>query len=246
MHDVIRLMSWNIHGGIGPDRRFDLERIAALIARHKPDIVALQEIDTRGRDVDCLAPLRGLRAGYFAEARTIVAPDGHYGHALFSRWETAGVELHDLSVRRREPRFAISARIATDFGVLNVVAVHLGLAMGERLGQVRALARLGARRGEEPTLMLGDFNDWASFGAVRRRLAAVFGWRSRLRTFPARRPTLRLDRLYCNDGLAVLTCFTDPEAARASDHLPVIADVRLTSEGRPARNRDVPPYIVPP
>lgn len=248
MSGTIRLMSWNIHGGIGPDRRFDLDRIAALIARHRPDIVALQEIDTRGRDVDCLAPLRGLRAGYFAEARTIVAPDGHYGHALFSRWETGGVELHDLSVRRREPRFAISARIATDDGPINVVSVHLGLAIGERMSQVRTLARLGARGRDEPTLMLGDFNDWASFGQARRRLAGVFGWRSRLRTFPAHRPLLRLDRLYCNDGLAVLACFTDPEAADASDHLPVIADVRLTEprKATSSRNRDTTPLIVPP
>ncbi|MBS7543136.1 endonuclease/exonuclease/phosphatase family protein [Ancylobacter oerskovii] len=242
MSDLIRVMSWNIHGGIGPDRRFDLERIAGLIARHKPDIVALQEIDTRGRDVDCLAPLRGLRAGYFTEARTIVAPDGHYGHALFSRWETSAVELHDLSVRRREPRFAISARIATRSGPLNVVSVHLGLAIGERMDQVRSLARLGGRRPAEPTLMLGDFNDWASFGETRRRLAAVFGWHSRLRTFPARRPLLRLDRLYCNDGLVAVNCFTDAEAARASDHLPVIADIRLAGRG----NRDAPPHIVSP
>ena len=247
MSGIIRLMSWNIHGGKGPDRRFDLDRIAALIARHKPDIVALQEIDTRGRDIDCLAPLKGLRAGHFAEARTMVAPDGHYGHALFSRWETQGVELHDLSVRWREPRFAISARVDTPFGALNIVSVHLGLTMGERMKQVRTLTRLGARSAGDPTLMLGDFNDWASFGEVRRGLADVFPWQSRLRTFPARRPLLRLDRLYCNDGLTVLACFTDPEAARASDHLPVIADVRITPprrNGAMMRNPNDVPHIL--
>lgn len=252
MSGVIRLMSWNIHGGIGPDRRFDLARIAALIARHKPDIVALQEIDTRGRDVDCLAPLKGLRAGYFAEARTITAPDGHYGHALFSRWETADVELHDLSMRWREPRFAISTRLDTPAGWLGIVSVHLGLTLGERMKQVRTLTRLGARGRGEPMLMMGDFNDWASFGEVRRGLAEVFPWHSRLRTFPAHRPMLRLDRLYCNHGVSVLACFTDAEAAGASDHLPVIADVRLgpvPGVAPPAasapRNRDAAPDIVP-
>jgi endonuclease/exonuclease/phosphatase family metal-dependent hydrolase len=38
---TIRLMTWNIHGGVGPDRRFDLDRIAAVIRRHAPDILAL-------------------------------------------------------------------------------------------------------------------------------------------------------------------------------------------------------------
>lgn len=231
MRDTIRLMSWNIHGGVGPDRRFDLGRIAALVARHAPDILALQEVDTRGRDVESLAPLGGLlrrpQDGHFAEARTITAADGHYGHALFSRWPTGGVELHDLSVARREPRYAISARITTPFGALDVVAVHLGLAMGERVRQVRHLAELAARAERRPALMMGDFNDWASFGTVRRALAAAFPWRSALRTFPARHPLLRLDRLYCSDGLHVVRCFTDREAARCSDHLPVIADLRF-------------------
>jgi len=223
---IIRLMTWNIHGGVGPDRCFDLERIAALITRHRPDIVALQEIDTRGRGLDCLAPLHRLHSAHFAEVRTVAAPDGHYGHAVFSRWPTTKTELHDLSMHRREPRFAIETRVETPHGDLHLVAVHLGLDIIERRRQARMLAAL-ATKATMPTVVLGDFNDWFSFGQVRKTLARVLPVRTRVKTFPAMRPMLRLDRVYCSDPAMLVDSFTDEDARRYSDHLPVIADIRL-------------------
>lgn len=241
---TLKVMSWNIHGGVGPDGAFDLDRIAALIARHKPDILALQEIDTRGRDVACLAPLEGLGIGHFTEARTIVAPDGHYGHALFSRWPTRGVELHDLSVRRREPRIAIEAQVLTPLGPLHVVAVHVGLAIGERRRQVMTLAAMAKRRRPLPTVMMGDFNDWFSFGLVTRTLTRVLPERTELRSFPARWPVMRLDRIYGSHEGMIARASTDREARFASDHLPVIAEIRLPSGAagwEPAGEGDVAP-----
>ena len=44
---AIRVMTWNIHGGMGPDGRHDLERMLALVRRADPDILALQEVDLR-------------------------------------------------------------------------------------------------------------------------------------------------------------------------------------------------------
>jgi endonuclease/exonuclease/phosphatase family metal-dependent hydrolase len=41
---LVRVLTWNIHSGIGPDGRYDLERVVRLVQRHEPDIVALQEI----------------------------------------------------------------------------------------------------------------------------------------------------------------------------------------------------------
>lgn len=42
---TLRIMTYNIHGAVGMDGRFSMERIARVIARHRPDIVALQEVD---------------------------------------------------------------------------------------------------------------------------------------------------------------------------------------------------------
>jgi endonuclease/exonuclease/phosphatase family metal-dependent hydrolase len=50
---------------------------------------------------------------------------------------------------------------------------------------------------------------------------------SRLRTFPAWLPTLRLDRIYASRDLSIGSAWTDRKAGAYSDHLPVIADVAL-------------------
>src|SRR5262249_5365857 len=139
-----RILTWNIHKGIGSDRRYDLGRIIDLARRHKPDIVALQEVDSRGRDPTAL-PLDVLKlalGSHAAEARTIVAEDGHYGHVLISRWPIEEVALHDVSIGRREPRCAIDAVIRSPRGSFRVVATHLGLGLGERKRQIRRLVTL--------------------------------------------------------------------------------------------------------
>jgi endonuclease/exonuclease/phosphatase family metal-dependent hydrolase len=233
---VVRVLTWNIHRGIGRDGRYDLGPVVELVRRHDPDIVALQEIDSRGRvDDGQAAPLAFLTqslGSHVAEARTIVAPDGHYGHALISRWPLAPPILHDLSVRRREPRFAIETTAATGSGPIHLAAVHLGLRIGERRWQAAKLAEIAAGAGET-SVMLGDFNDWPWFwpwrDMVRRALAAALPARTFHRTYPARRPLLMLDRIYCRPPSALLRSWTDPAASRLSDHLPVIAEIRVAT-----------------
>jgi endonuclease/exonuclease/phosphatase family metal-dependent hydrolase len=46
-----------------------------------------------------------------------------------------------------------------------------------------------------------------------------------MRTFPARLPILRLDRIYASRDLMIRAAWTDRKARAYSDHLPVIADV---------------------
>jgi endonuclease/exonuclease/phosphatase family metal-dependent hydrolase len=77
------------------------------------------------------------------------------------------------------------------------------------------------------TVMLGDFNDWLWAGSVRKVLARALPGRTRHRTFPSICPLLHLDRIYCRPREALLGGRTDRSARRISDHLPVIADIRV-------------------
>ena len=55
MRRAVRVLTYNIHHGEGMDGKIDLERIAAVIKRLEPDVVALQEVDvktTRSQGVD--------------------------------------------------------------------------------------------------------------------------------------------------------------------------------------------------
>ena len=44
--DSLRIMSYNIHNGIGMDGKVDYARIANVISDVNPDVVALQELDS--------------------------------------------------------------------------------------------------------------------------------------------------------------------------------------------------------
>ena len=226
----VRALTWNIHGGIGRDGRFDLARIIGLIRKWEPDVVALQEVDSRrcapggtpafeliARDLDFHA----------VEAKTITAKDGDYGQMLVSRWPIGGSTIHDISTPGREPRRAIEADIDTPGGPLHVIAAHFGLSLQERHSQARHLARV-AGRGARTTLILGDFNDWIR-GTVQSALAEEFPTCTGHLTWPSFLPLLRLDRVYCRPAEAFIASRADPAGAKMSDHLPIIADITLSA-----------------
>jgi endonuclease/exonuclease/phosphatase family metal-dependent hydrolase len=227
---MIRIMSWNIHGGVGPDRSFNLSRIVERVRFHAPDIIAIQEIDSRRKAADTKSAFEFLAAAlgpHSTEARLITAPDGDYGHAVVSRWPLSKTVLHDVSVGRREPRAAIETTIMTAQGPLYLVAAHLGLGSRERRRQVELLCKL-TRASSDRTVVLGDFNDWAQHGSVRRALADAMPQCTHHKTFPAWLPLLSLDRIYCRPSCLLVRSWTDPDARHASDHLPIIADVDLS------------------
>lgn len=224
---TVRLMTWNIHGAVGRNPRFDLARVVGLIRTHAPDIVALQEIDSRrAAGENPFDVLQQAFGGHGIGAKAISTVDGDYGQALISRWPLTSCEVCDISFPEREPRRAIRSEIVTPAGPLRVIATHLGLSLGERRSQARALLGL-IGEGGMTTVALGDFNDWFWAGSVRRVLSRALPGRTRHRTFPAIWPLLHLDRIYCRPREALLCGRTDLAARHISDHLPVIADIRV-------------------
>jgi len=226
---TMRVMTWNIHGGVGPDGRRDLQRIIRLVRKHDPDLIALQEVGSR-REVaeaaEAFSSLADALGNHATETRLITAPDGNYGHALICRWPLKSTVCHDLSYRRREPRAAIEAIAETPFGPLHVVAAHLGLSFAERRHQAQILAEL-VRSGSTPALLLGDLNDWIRGGSVQKMLDRQFPGHSHFKTFPAFWPVFALDRVYCWPGDMLARQWTDRQARKASDHLPVIAELTM-------------------
>ncbi len=227
----LRAMTWNIHGGKGPGGVRDLDRIVAYVKSHEPDVVALQEVDSRGNEPSAASAFEVLADAlgrHIADAKLVIAPDGAYGHAVFSRWPMNRVARHDITLPGREPRAAIECRIDTPFGELHVIAAHLGLSFRERHRQASVLASL-VLSGPGRTLVLGDFNDWIWRGSVQRALADVLPARTHHKTFPARLPLFALDRIYTLPARLLGRNWTDPSASAASDHLPVLADLDLSS-----------------
>jgi endonuclease/exonuclease/phosphatase family metal-dependent hydrolase len=227
--DSVRIMTWNIHGAVDRNPRFDLRRVVEIAAKWKADIVALQEVDSRrakALGADPFAVLQAELGAHGIGARSITTADGDYGQMLISRWPVTASEVHDISYGEREPRRAIEAEITSPAGAIRIIATHLGLSLHERRSQAQALMTIAGQAGAT-TVVVGDFNDWFWPGSVRRSLAREFPGRTRHRTFPSFCPMLRLDRIYCRPRAAFQRGFTDREARHISDHLPVIADVKV-------------------
>ena len=224
---TVRIMTWNIHGAVGRNPRFDLMRVVELIKRADPDIVALQEVDSRRRSDgdDTFALLHELLGVHGIGAKSITGADGDYGQLLISRWPITQSEVHDISYPEREPRRAIKAEIDTPAGPLRLVATHLGLSTHERRSQAKKLLDIA---GETPTttVVVGDFNDWFWAGSVRAALAREFLGRTRYRTFPSWLPLLRLDRIYCRPARALRGSRVETLARHVSDHICVVADIK--------------------
>jgi endonuclease/exonuclease/phosphatase family metal-dependent hydrolase len=229
----LRVLSWNVHGFVGRAGKRDAAAVLRAVHQFDADIVALQEIDERFRDAGdspTFMQLRDAFGPHSAEARTICSPDGDYGHVLMSRWPLTDGELIDLSVRRREPRLAISARVAAPGGTLRVVAAHLGLSARERRHQLAVISQHLAVTDDSAAVVLGDFNDWRRKGSATRELCPPFVEVFSRPSFPAYYPLLPLDRIWCRQPLRAIAAGTADAFAHLSDHLPVFADLEFLHE----------------
>lgn len=227
------MASWNIHKGVGTDRRRDLRRTAAVIAEIAPDVMALQEADRRfGRragllDLDHLHDLTGMRL-------LPVGVDGpsHGWHGNLILCRRAQVTDHRrLTLPGLEPRGALITDLALEHGRLRVVAAHLGLLRSSRRAQARVILRELERLDPLPTLLMGDLNEWRTGpGSPLTELSRHFPLPAPVPSFPARLPLLPLDRMMANGGgrLSDLSTHDTPLARRASDHLPLTARLHLS------------------
>ncbi|HEY8517668.1 MAG TPA: endonuclease/exonuclease/phosphatase family protein [Candidatus Binatia bacterium] len=222
--------SYNIHRCVGLDGRCSPERIADVIAEMAVDVVALQEVDggyflQEGRDqLAELAEATGMEA---VAGPTLTSEVGHYGNALLTKKRAVAVRHADLSVAGKEPRGALDVDLEVDGHSVQLVVTHLGLRRFERVKQVDQILRTVIGAPEDRLIIVaGDFNEWRPGDHSLRPLHARFG-RSRLRTFPSRRPVFAFDRILVEprSALVELTVHDTPLARVASDHLPVKAIV---------------------
>lgn len=234
------MVTWNIRGGVGLDGRFDLQRIIRVLKRHEPDIVALQEVDSRRGRTDREHPFMLLRQAlgeHSVEAKSIISADGEYGQLLISRWPLENIHIHDISFPRCEPRRVIEAEVVSPHGRFRMIATHLGLSFKERRGQARKLIE-AATRSSGVTVMAGDFNDWVWRGSIQNQIVQVLPARTWERSFPSVFPIIRLDRIYCRPYAAMTRSWTDRSARIVSDHLPVFAEILVADRGNFSEGND--------
>jgi endonuclease/exonuclease/phosphatase family metal-dependent hydrolase len=247
----LRVATYNIHKGVMNDvarlrRQACIHELRNRLHDLGADVIFLQEVQGQNdrharRFVDqwpaepqCqfLAVHPGMQSMFdFVYGQNACYLHGHHGNALLSRFPIVSHENRDFSDHVLERRGVLHCKVEIAHQTVHCFVIHFGLLAKSRLRQTDALIEWIEHEVPEraPLLIAGDFNDWRD--VLTRRLASRLDVHEVLngaRTFPARAPWLKMDRIYVR-GFRIrdAVVMRGPVWAKLSDHAPVLADLEF-------------------
>lgn len=236
----LRVLSYNIHQGLTiHKKKVAFAKLKEAIFSVDPDIVLLQEVAGIDNDDSTCVQLEHLadEIWHHAYQKNAVFSGGFHGNAILSRHPIQKWKHHDLTVKPLDKRGLLHAQIEIPKcpAPVDVIALHLGLLQFERRRQINKVCTLVDHLPESAHCVLGgDFNDWRQL--VSKRLGKKVGLKEahlshtkhHARTFPARFPVLKLDRIYYR-GLSIKNArvLRGQPWTFLSDHLPLLAEFEL-------------------
>jgi endonuclease/exonuclease/phosphatase family metal-dependent hydrolase len=234
--EQLRVLTYNVR-----DLKDDLAAVVRVVRALDQDVACLQEVPRWF--------LGGHRVGALADAARMLWSGGAEstgGTAVFTslridqRMSGAGrLPVSGWLTRRRGYAAAV---VGVPGGPpVTVASVHLSLDPEERRRHARLVLDALRSFGPAPYVVAGDLNEaphgpaWEALGELVGDPVGV-GAGTAAATFPARSPRQRIDAVLVSSGLLVESVRVpgpeegvDPvDLAVASDHLPVVADVRVT------------------
>lgn len=239
----IRVMTYNVHSCLGMDGKISPQRIARVIARYEPDIIALQELDvnkTRTKAMDQASYLAHTLEMEYHFHPAIHIEEEKYGDAILTHFPMELVKaeiLPCLNVKPAiEPRGALWVRIKVNGHILQMINTHLDMRKYPREQQARAL--LGEQWLNHPEftgarIFCGDLNALPSSKLYKSITQSMIDSQLSLKpikpqaTFFTRFPAARIDYIFVDRNFRVLrTLVPNTHLTRiASDHFPVISDI---------------------
>ena len=236
-HVYLRLMSYNIHVGVGMDKKQDLKRIAEVIKAYNCDLVGLQEVDRgveRTGRVDEVRELARLTGMDYAFAHNLNYQGGQYGVAVLSRLPILAVDHRRLRhLREAERRGLLRVEVSAAGQTVNFVTTHLDYQNHDnRLYETRQLTD-ALKGAAAPLVVVGDFNDEPSGGSYKFMLEQFAdAWAQTAPagdglTYPADKPAKRIDYVFYRPGPLRARRAWSPRT-QASDHLPLVVDLELS------------------
>lgn len=229
---TVRVLSYNVRS-----MRDDRAALARVISSAEPDIVCVQEAPRFLR-------WRSLCAELARRSGLVVVTGGRPAAAQLIL-STLGVDVvstanarfsADRGLHRRGVAIAVLRRRGATFAV---AGTHLDLVEAPRLRHVGELdaALAGHVPAGVPTIVAGDMNaapgsaTWRALTRGRTDAFAAAGDGDGY-TSTAARPHQRIDGVFADPRITVRTAHVvvHPDAARASDHLPVLAELEIADD----------------
>ena len=242
---TLRVLSYNIHTGIGTDGALDLTRTADAIRATRADVVALQEVDVhwaarsdfrdQARELAGMLRMRVFFAPiYDLDPLTPGAPRRQYGVAVLSRFPVLHTETHEITrlstqdpnpVPAPAPGFAEAVVLVRGVAV-HVYSTHLDYRPDPAVREMQVTDTLRIMADDRgPQLLLGDFNAPHEAPELAPLWTVLTDAIPEGATYPAAAPTKRIDFVTVSDDVRVRSA-TVPETL-ASDHRPVLAELSV-------------------
>lgn len=231
--ETLRIMSYNIRNGRGMDNKVDYPRIAEVIRKNAPDVVALQELDcrtSRSQGVDVLSEIATILGMYPTYGAAIDFQGGKYGVGILSKEKPIRVETTPLP--GREERRAL---LCVELENYVVFCSHWSLTEEDRNSTV-AIITNKKKQYTKPVFLCGDFNAHSEEDSI---LSLKKDWAilsADAPTFPANSPDERIDYICATDPNNAISEETWQKSVLASsvvnapnesDHRPILVEVDM-------------------
>ncbi len=232
----IKVLTYNIYHGEDANGGSNLDAVAGIINSLQPDLVALQEVDSktrRAKKLDLTAELskRTGMQGVFGKAMDY--DSGGYGEAVLSRHPIIETKNNPLPhTAKAEPRAALEIHIELPGGVkMAFVGTHLDHQRDQnnRMMQTKRIMELYENY-DLPIVLAGDLNATPGSDPINLLSEQWFDAAedNPRPTFPSTKPSRRIDYImYKPKERWKLVEVRVIDEKVASDHCPVLAVLEL-------------------
>ena len=153
--DTLKVMSYNIRNGNGMDKVRSYERIADVILKQAPDVVAVQEVDSmtkRSLQTYVLGEVAKYTRMYDFYGPAIDYSGGKYGIGILSKKKPLRIEKFAMPGREEK-----RALLLAEFEDYIFCCTHLSLREEDRMSSLRIIKDI-ARKQQKPFIVAGDMN----------------------------------------------------------------------------------------
>lgn len=215
----LRILSFNIRNTMGMDGKHDISRTVRVIQRQRPDVVAIQELDSATHRSGGRYRLGDLAAEvlmYPTYAPAIDFDGGKYGIGILSREKP--LRHYQVPLPGREEKRTL---LIVEFRDYIMACAHLSLTPADQLASL-PIIRAEAAKAKKPFFIAGDWNaepDSETLAGIQEDFQLLSD--TKQSSYPADEPEICIDYIAVYkptaDRIARLSASTDRDTA-ASDH----------------------------
>lgn len=227
----LRIMSYNVRNCRGMDNIINYQRVADIINRVVPDVVAIQELDSvteRNQGRFTLKELAEKTLMHYVYGPSIEFQGGKYGIGILSK--EMPLNHRTVSLPGREESRLL---LITEFEKYVLCCTHFSLTKEDQLLSIPIILE-ALKDITKPLFLAGDMNsvhESPTQNAIQEKFIPLNDYK--VNTIPVVNPNRCIDFIYgYNNGnsYSVLQKQVLSDEQIASDHLPLFVDVRLKTK----------------